>query len=179
MRDVRLELQRWGEHQAQRYVTPKASEDGPGPHPLSRARDFAPGTRERAARLLAGRDGRSRRLVMGAAAGIRAANGSVRISPQWASDPVPCKETRTPGPSMASFDRGLPAEYRWVEQAFTRLQRVSPVQAAAVRIEFTVPASQGTKARLVSEETGVGVSRWQYRRALALGIAFIEGSQGA
>ena len=170
MNDIKLELQRWGEFQAMRYVRPKASEDGPGTHPLSRAREFAPETRERAARLLAGRDGRSRRQIMGA-------NAGTGISPQWASDPITCTETRSPGAPVASFDRGLPPEYRWVEAGLVRLQRTCPVQAAAVRTEFTVQAGQRAKAQIVTRETGVGVSKWQYRRYLALGLAFLSGNR--
>lgn len=165
---LRLELQRWGEHQSQRYARTGRAEDAPGSHPLARAREFAPETRERAAKLLAGRDGRSRRLVMGRATGTG-------ISPAWASDPIPCTETRTPGPTAASFDRGMPPEYRWVEQAIVRLARTCPVQAAVLRVEFTVAGSQGVKARAVAAETGAGVSRWQYRRHLALALAFMEG----
>lgn len=171
MTDLKLELQRWGEFQSERYVRPKASEDGPGTHPLARAREFAPETRERAAKLLAGRDGRSRRAIMGAAAGIG-------ISPVWASDPIPCTETRTPGPPLAQYDRGIPADYRWIEKGIASLSRTHPVRAAVLRFEFQVKVSQGVKARMVSEETGVGLSRWQYRRELALGMAYLEGLKG-
>ena len=170
MSNVKLELQRWGEFQADRYHRPKPSEDGPGAHPLARAREFAPGTRERAAKLLAGRDGRSRRAIMGAAAGTG-------ISPQWASDPIPCTETRTPGPPMASFDKGVPADYAWVEPMLGRLARTCPVQAAVVRAEFTMQASQRAKAQHVSREAGITVSKWQYRRYLALGLAFVMGNR--
>lgn len=165
-----IELQRWAEFQRQRYQRDKAPEEAPGVHPLSRASEFAPGTRERAAKLLAGRDGRSRRLIHGKAAGIG-------IAPAWATDPIPCTETRTPGPPLAQFDRGLPAESHWVERALIALGRTHPVRATVVRKEFMVSASQGVKARMVSEETGVGVSRWQYRRELALGLAFMEGQR--
>lgn len=168
MSNVKLELQRWGEFQAERYSRPQASDDAPGSHPLARAREFAPETRERAARLLAGRDGRSRLSIMGAAAGTG-------ISPQWASDPIPCTETRTPGPPLAQFDRGIPADYRWIEKAIASLARTNPVRAAVLRFEFQVKVSQAVKARMVSEETGVGLSKWQYRRELALGMAYLEG----
>lgn len=162
---IKLELQRWGEFSAQRYVRPKASEDGPGTHPLARAREFAPETRARAAKLLAGRDGRSRRAIAG---------GEYGVQPQWASDPIPCTETRTPGPPIASFDRGMPPEYGWVERGLVGLSRVSPVQAVVVRTEFTVPASQRVKSQIVSRESGVGVSKHQYRRYLALGLAYLS-----
>lgn len=174
MSNVKLELQRWGEFQAERYVRPKASEDGPGTHPLARAREFAPETRERAQKLLAGRDGRARRSIMGAN-GSAIAGGA--MSPQWASDPIPCTETRTPGPPMASFDKGVPADYAWVEPMLGRLARSCPVQAAVVRAEFTMQASQRAKAQYVSREAGVTVSKWQYRRYLALGLAFVMGNR--
>lgn len=167
---VELELQRWGAFQSQRYQRDKTPDDALGSHPLSRAREFAPGTRERAAKLLASRDGRSRRLIHGHAAGIG-------MAPAWSTDPIPCNETRTPGPPLAQFDRGLPAESQWVERALIALGRTHPVRATVVRKEFLVSASQAVKARMVSEETGVGVSRWQYRRELALGLAFMEGQR--
>ena len=168
MTNLKLDLQRWGEHQAARYSRDPERDDAPGTHPLARAREFAPETRERAARLLAGRDGRSRRSIMGDKAGTG-------ISPQWASDPIPCTETRTPGPPLAQFDRGIPSDYRWIEKAIASLSRSHPVRAAVLRYEFQVKVSQAVKARMVSEETGVGLSKWQYRRELALGMAYLEG----
>lgn len=171
MSDLTTDLKRWGEHAAVRYQRDKPGEDAPGAHPLDRARAFAPGTRERAAKLLAGRDGRSRREIQGKPAGLT-------ISPVWATDPIPCTETRTPGPPMAQFDRGIPSEYRWIERGIASLARTHPVRAAVLRYEFLVQVSQGVKARMVSEETGVGLSRWQYRRELALGLAFLDGQRG-
>ena len=171
MSDLTTELRRWGEHAAVRYQRDAPDESAPGAHPLDRARDFAPGTRERAAKLLAGRDGRSRRVIQGRAAGLV-------VSPVWATDPIPCTETRTPGPPMAQFDRGVPPEYRWVDRAIAAISRTNPVRAAVLRYEFQVQVSQGVKARMVSEETGVGLSRWQYRRELALGLAYLDALRG-
>jgi hypothetical protein len=173
--DLRLELERWGNFQSLRFKREQRSEDAPGSHPLSRAREFAPMTRAVAAKLLAGRDGRSRRALQASTAGSSLPSG---IAPHWSTDPIVCKETRTPGPPIAQFDRGMPQEYRWVEHGLINLGRTSPVQAAAVRIEFTVAASQGVKARMVSEETGVGVSKWQYRRVLELGLSYLAGQRG-
>lgn len=170
MTNLKLDLQRWGEHQAARYSRDPDGDDAPGSHPLARAREFAPETRERAQKLLAGRDGRGRRAIMGQAAGTG-------ISPQWASDPIPCTETRTPGPPLASFDRGVPADYAWVEPMLGRLARTCPVQAKVVRTEFTMQASQRAKAQHVSREAGITVSKWQYRRYLALGLAFVNGKR--
>lgn len=165
------DLRRWGEHCAARYQRPPREEGGPGAHPLSRAREFAPGTRARAARLLEGRDGHARRTIM-------AANGSAiaggRIAPAWATDPIPCTETRTPGPSEAAFDRGIPPEYTWVERALIELRRQWPTRVVVLEKEFTVSASQRVKARLVSQETGRTLSRWQYRRELQLGLCFLS-----
>lgn len=165
------DLRRWGEHHAARYQRPRRDDGGPDTHPLSRAREFAPGTRARAARLLEGRDGHDRRAIM-AANGSAIARGC--IAPAWATAPIPCTETRTPGPSEAAFDRGIPPEYTWVERALIELRRQWPTRVVVLEKEFTVSASQGVKARLVSQETGRTLSRWQYRRELQLGLCFLS-----
>lgn len=109
---------------------------------------------------------------MGHAAGMA-------ISPKWASDPIRCpRDDSSSGTPSFQYDRGVPAEYRWVDRAIASLARSNPVRAAVVRTEFVAQVSQGVKARMVSEETGVGLSRWQYRRELALGLAFLEGNRG-
>lgn len=168
-----IDLRRWGWHEANRYNPyPKARDEDPTPddHPLARARHEAPGTRERAAKLLAGRDGRSRRATVGAAAGVK----GMHTVPKWSSDPVRCKQTPGTGWS-AAIDRGIPVEYRWVVEALANLRRTQPTREVVVRTEFTVAASQAAKARIASDESGRRVSRWQYRRELALGLAFLSG----
>lgn len=172
-----LELQRWAYHQAMRYrpyprsVAAVDEPAEPDEHPLARARQFAPGTRERAAKLLQGRDGRSRRMTVGAAIGME-------IVPTWSSDPIRCKESRGGGGSGSSaVDHGIPPEYRWVDEALARLKRTAPVRAIVLRTEFTVNASQLTKARIAAEDYGGSLSKWQYRRELALGLAFMEGQR--
>jgi hypothetical protein len=175
------ELQRWAAYQAQRHRPfPRASNDdvedsGPGDHPLSRARQFAPGTRENAAKLLRGRDGTSRRQAMAAAAGVRGMNAV----PVWACDPVPCKESRIAGPlPMATIDHGIPAEVAWVERGLQSLRRRSPIEAIVLEVEVTVNASQLVKARIAAEKYGGHLSKWQYRRVLALALSFMEGQRG-
>jgi hypothetical protein len=175
------ELHRWAAYQAQRHRPfPRASNDdaedsGPGDHPLSRARQFAPGTRENAAKLLRGRDGTSRRQAMAAVAGVQGMNAV----PVWACDPVPCKESRIAGPlPMATIDHGIPAEVAWVERGLQSLRRRSPIEAIVLEVEVTVNASQLVKARIAAEKYGGHLSKWQYRRVLALALSFMEGQRG-
>lgn len=168
---LKLVLQRWGYYQATRYLPyPRRNDEAPTPdeHPLARAKEFAPGTRERAAKLLLGRDGRSRRQAVGAAIGMA-------IVPKWSSDPIPCKEGKGGGRGgFSSIDRGPLPEYQWIDDALIRLRRKMPVHEIVVRTEFTVNASQLVKARIAAEEYGGHLSKSQYRRCLALGLSYLE-----
>lgn len=175
------DLQRWAAYQAQRHRPfPRASNDDdvtsedPGDHPLSRARQFAPGTRENAAKLLRGRDGQSRRQAMATAAGVR----GMSAVPVWACDPVPCNESRIAGPlPMAIIDHGLPAEVQWIERGLQSLRRRSPIEAIVLEVEVTMNASQLVKARVAAEKYGGSLSKWQYRRVLALALSFMDGQR--
>lgn len=170
------DLQAWAYHQDMRHrpYARAANDDEPTPdeNPISRARQFAPGTREAAAKLLRGRDGHSRRVLMGAAAGVA-------IVPTWACDPVPCKDDGPRHGGSVAIDRGIPPEYEWVQRALIDLQRTHPVRAIAVETEFTVNASQLVRARIAAEKYGGRLSKSQYRRELALGLSFLAGKQPA
>lgn len=168
------DLQAWAFHRDMRHrpYAPAANDDeaAPDEHPIARARQFAPGTRAAAAKLLMGRDGHSRRMTMGAAAGIA-------IVPTWACDPVPCKDDGPRYGGSSAIDRGIPPEYAWIDKALITLSRTQPLQAIVVRTEFTVNASQRVRARIAAEEYGGRLSAWQYRRVLALGLSFLDGQR--
>lgn len=169
---LKIELARWAEFQSMRHQPPAKDEDGPGFHPLSRAREFAPGTRQAAAKALKGRNGYGRLAYMGERGS--AVSGS-DIAPSWSCDPIVCTETRHYGPPLASIDRGIPPGWEWVDHGLAALQREHRVRAICVRVEVTVQASQGTKARIAAEEYGGHLSKWQYRRELQLGLSFMAG----
>src|SRR5688572_32773396 len=75
------QLRRWGCAQANRYAYSRGDRSV---HALQQARDLAPGTVENAMRDLIGRDGRSRRRILAAGAGVK----GMSIVPQWAVDAV-------------------------------------------------------------------------------------------
>jgi len=139
-------LRAWGHAQANRYALSHADRSV---HVLDKARDFAPGTKERALRDLVGRDGISRRRFMGERCGVDA----MHILPTWAVDPI--RSTNDAGkphdnPEIA-VDMGIPDDLRWVESALGALSRQYPLRAAVVRVEFTVSASQAVKARMACD----------------------------
>ena len=174
--DVVIEMQRWAEFQRMRHQRPERVEDAPGDHPLSRARQFAPGTRAAAAKLLASRDGRGRRRIMAQAAGGAAVG--MELSPMWASDAIRCKGDPSFGPGVSSVDRGMPPGYEWIDRGLRQLRQTHPVRAIVLHTEFTVNASQLVRARIAAEEYGGCLSKWQYRRELALGLSYMC-NQGA
>lgn len=174
-------FRRWGAAQSARY-----DRQTTGDHVLSRAREFAPMTRERAEKRLRGRDGISRRLLMGAAAGRTTLAGVVLPVPTWACDPVAGKESREAcGPirgaggdgaehKPASWVDPLPDELRWVERGYAHLARINTMRARVFREEFSGTGTQTMKAGRIAAEYGGTFTVWQYRAELAKAIAFVE-----
>lgn len=176
------ELRRWGYAQVNRYFQPEDSART-REHAISKAREFAPMTRERAAQKLAGRDGFSRRALMAQKHGVGAdGKPKMAVVPEWAVDPVPCTETRNNGPRTpggGAVDLGIPDELRWVDRAIRRLAKVSEIRALVLRTEFTTAASYRVKAKLVEEQYGGRFSADMYRRELALALEFVRGGREA
>lgn len=178
---LRSDLKRWGEARAYRYERKDA-----GPHVLSRAREFAPGTAERALRQLLGRDGRGRRTLMGAAAGrFTKARKPIPV-PMWACDPVPSRDDCRGGgfdspltPQSVAWVDPMPDELHWIDQALTELARVNLMRMLVLREEFSGHGTQRTKAERVAEEYGGELTVWQYRRELVKALAFLEAKQPA
>jgi len=144
---------------------------------LEKARDMAPGTRERALRDLVGRDGSSRRRFMADRSGVE----GMGMLPAWAVDPVrSTNDADKPhdNPEIA-VDVGIPDELRWVEQALASMMRQHPLRALVLHTEYTVSASQAVKARMVAEKYGGALSVWQYRRELQRAVDWMGGRAAA
>lgn len=183
------DLKRWGNARNARYDRPTRDE-----HVLSRARDFAPMTRAKAEKRLMGRDGISRRLLMGAAAGriMRNPRGEiVRVLPVpiWACDPVPSRNDAGPGfdaepwsdpdtgRRSASWVDLMPDDLLWIERALASLERRSTIQTMVVRQEFCETGTQRMKAARVAEEYGGRFTYDMYRKELRKAMEFLEVSQ--
>jgi hypothetical protein len=170
MTAIRECLRAWGQAEVGRYCYSRSDRSH---HMLSHAMEIAPGTKERAERKLIGRNGLDRRELMAQGSGVQ----GMRAIPMWACDPIRAKNDADPPhdrPEIA-VDTGIPESLRWVERAILGLRRQSDLQAVIVRTEYTVSASQGVKAHMVSQETGLKLSKWQYRRELALAEAWLAG----
>lgn len=163
-------LRAWGHAQANRFALSHADRSV---HVLDKARDFAPGTKERALRDLVGRDGTERRRFMARRSGADA----MHILPTWAVDPIRSTNNADrphDNPEIA-VDMGIPDKLRWVESALLAMERQNLLRALIVRTEYTVAASQAVKARMVAEKYGGELSVWQYRRELQRGVDWMGG----
>lgn len=168
------ELRRWGHAQVNRFALSRADRSA---HVLERARDMAPKTPERAMRDLVARDGTDRRRLMAAGSGVK----GLRIVPLWAADPIrAANDADRPhdNPEIA-VDVGVPDELRWIDRALASMERQHPLRALIVRTEFTVPASQAVKARMVAEQYGGSLTLRQYRYELAKALDWTRGRAAA
>lgn len=173
---LKEQLRHWGHYQEHRFCAPLDPEDVPSKveHPLARAQQFAPGAKREWAPPL--RDGHDRRMLMGAAAGRVSRNGFPLPVAQWAVDPIPCSETRAlvSRSTTAAVMVGSPEEYRWIDRALSDLYRQNMVRALVVLEEFTGRGSQAKRAEVVAQKLGGTFTKWQYRKELDKGIAFME-----
>lgn len=173
---LKEQLKHWGHYQEHRFCAPLDPEEmsSKAEHPLAKAQQFAPGAKRGRAPLL--RDGHDRRMLMGAAAGRVSRNGVVVPVARWAVDPIPCSETRalvSRSPSAAVMV-GSPDEYRWIDRALSDLYRQNMVRALVVLEEFTGRGSQAKRAEAVAKKLGASFTKWQYRKELDKGMAFME-----
>ncbi|HHA2558837.1 TPA: hypothetical protein ACOEOH_000321 [Stenotrophomonas maltophilia] len=173
---LKEQLKHWGHYQEHRFCAPLDPEDVPSKaeHPLARAQQFAPGAKREWVPLL--RDGHDRRMLMGAAAGRLSRHGAVLPVAPWAVDPIPCTETRTlvSRSATAAVMVGSPDEYRWIDRALSDLYRQNMVRALVVLEEFTGRGSQAQRAAVVAKKLGAAFTKWQYRKELDKGMAFME-----
>ena len=166
--DLKSMLKAWGHAVVNRHAMTRT--DHTTVHVMSKVRDHAPGTKERADRKLVGRDGSSRRMFM--AGKIKCGMKSVPI---WAVDPVPARNDAgrpRDNPEIA-VDVGIPDELRWIDDAVRALERQSPIRGLVVMTEFTVRAGQQAKARMVAEKYGGEFSYSMYRRELEKALEVI------
>ncbi len=101
--------------------------------------------------------------------------------PMWAADPIRASNDADhphDNPEIA-VDVGVPDELRWIDRALASMERQYPVRALIVRTEFTVPASQAVKARMVAEQYGGVLTLRQYRYELAKATDWLRGSIAA
>ena len=143
-------------------------------------------TRAKAQKRLMGRDGISRRMAMGVAAGRVVTNPRGEVVgvlpvPIWACDPVPCKNRGSFGGSEAPITAQsvawvdpIPDDLHWIDRALAQLERVNRMRAQILREEFMGTGTQTMKARRVAEEYGGELTVWQYRKELGKALAFLE-----
>lgn len=170
------QLRAWGFHMSGGRVEgeqrPSAAD-----HPIERAREFAPMTRQRAARLLAGRDGSGRRKIMAQA--INATSGYpglkiVRVAPVWSCDPVRCKQTGGNG-GGGYVQPEVPDDLKWIDRALAQIGRDAPVRAMVLRTELIEGGSHRRKAGVVAEAYGGNFTVRQYRYELQRAMDFMRG----
>lgn len=168
---IELLLIEWGA--LAKYVEAK-SEAGSDFHVLQRARDFAPGTREKAAAQLVGRDGSERRR-MHARKIAEQSEGKVRMEkvPMWAVDPVAGKTTRKATPPERIGD-SIPPRLKAVHAAALELYRVDKIAGLVLRQEYCAYGSQGTKAERVAVALEVPFGVRMYREALARAMGWMH-----
>jgi hypothetical protein len=173
---LKEQLKHWGHYQEHRFCAPLVPTEAPSRdnHPLARAQQFAQGAKRERPPLL--RDGYERRMLLGAGAGRVSRSGAVLPVAAWAVDPISCAETRTlvSRSATAAVMVGSPDEYRWIDRALSDLYRQNMVCALVVLEEFTGRGSQATRAEAVAKKLGAKFTKWQYRKELDKGIAFME-----
>jgi hypothetical protein len=135
------------------------------------AMQVAPGRKVRRVKL-APRDGYTRRLIMGRAAGLGHA------IPMAFVDPVPCKETRSSGYQP---ERPVPGEVQHVEATVKALERVDLLRGLCLRAHYCVEGDREEKALWVTDEfrkakhDAARVTVNVLKNEAAFGRAWVEG----
>ncbi|WP_414539275.1 hypothetical protein [Stenotrophomonas forensis] len=116
------QLRAWGHAQVNPFALSRADRST---HVPEKARDMAPGTRERALRDLVGRDGGDRRRFMAARSGV----AGMGMLPAWAVDPARSTNDADKPHDNAEIavDVGIPDNLRWVERALASMMRQHPI----------------------------------------------------
>lgn len=171
-RELEELLQEWGALSKYQQARTEGASDF---HVLQRAKDFAPGTRAKAARRLIGRDGYERRAYMArdlAACGVRAV-------PMSYVDPVKGTESRKGGGiSDAPARDDTPPHLRRVKAAASELYRIDTLRGLVLRQEYCAYGPQVEKAERVSEALGSRIGLRVYREALAHAKGWMQGRLG-
>lgn len=174
--ELKAELKRWGYYTVTRYTV---FHDGPsaGDNVLAKTQDLAPGTKEKAAIELVGRDGTGRLVYMAKKLGL----ASMEILPEWAVDPIRAKNDagapRSTYPETA--DHGMPEHFRWIDRALSQIWRESPLREMVVRQEFCERGTQRMKARRIELAYGGRFTVAMYRNELRRALDFLSAKQAA
>lgn len=182
MADDRFEnlLKAWG-----KAYWSEATDDGYGrrsrsdSHPIARSMEFAPGKRNRRATKRAqGRDGRSRRIIMAIAVGLK----GFHIVPAEFSDPIRCKETRS---VHYQPEAPVPPELQRIEKAVRDLEQSgvprSFLRALSLRVNYCTGGDHREKAETVNEmmrkvnKDFPGISVDTFRDELLYGRIWVHG----
>jgi len=165
--DVEKLLSEWG---ALSKYTAQRKEGTTDAHILERGRAFAPGTRQRAAARLVGRDGFDRRRIM--AAGL--ASCGINIVGTNFVDPIPCNESRHVGPHQSVAD-SVPPHLRRINAIASDLYRADTLCGLCLRQEYCGYGTQADKAARVGVALGMAIGVRIYREALARAKGWVMG----
>ena len=175
MNDQELEqlLTEWGALSKYQQARTEGATDF---HILQRARDFAPGTRARAAQRLIGRDGTARRTYMARDLAVC----GVRMVPMAYVDPVKGSgSSKGGGISDAPVRDNTPLYLRRVEQAALELYRIDTLRGLVLRQEYCGYGPQAEKAERVSVAVGSRIGLRVYRESLAHAKGWMHGRLAA
>lgn len=169
---LRAELKRWGYFTITRFTVFRDGVSA-GDSVLAAALDLAPGTKEKAALELVGRDGTGRLVYMARKLGEQC---GLDILPDWAVDPIRAKNDagapRSTYPEKA--DHGMPDEFRWIDRALSQIWRQSPIREMVVRQEFCERGTQRMKSRRVELHYGGRFTVAMYRHELKRALDFLS-----
>lgn len=165
--DLVSRLRHWGHATVVRHAR-KMDGHSAGDHILAKHKDLAPGTKEKAERLLVERCGVSRRLRMAQSAG--GSMVGMTIAPLWSCDPIPAKnDADRPHDNPTSWvDVGLPDDLLPVDRAIRHLERQENgrLRWMIVREEYTGTGTQRMKCARVAQAYGGKLTLRQYRQEL-------------
>jgi hypothetical protein len=171
--DIDTLLKGWGLYYGERSrVHYTRSSEPPDVHPLARARQFAPGKKDK--RIAADRAGYARRRLMAQALEF------LQIVPVGFVDPVPCKETRS---FRLAAEQPVPPVLAGVEQAVKALEQVDVLRAVCVRARYCIDGTDADRALWATAEMqklsrSADVSAATMRAEAAFARAWLAGKLG-
>jgi len=167
--DLELLLIAWGRAYGETRGAEWDEDRSPtGDSPTARGMQFAPGTREAATRRLSTLDraGYDRRALMHAFAAA-GADGALALTPAWACDPVPARETRQRYSEAPRYSPLFTAELERVQGAWLALRRFDQLPAECLRVQYQVRGmTQLEKIDVVTANVDIAVGLKRYRDEL-------------
>lgn len=168
--DLELLLIAWGRAYGETRGAEWDEDRSPtGDSPTARGLVFAPGTREVAAKRLSSysRGGFDRRALMHAYERA-AADGALALTPAWACDPVPARETRQRYSEAPRYSPLFTAELERVQGAWLALLRFDQLPAECLRVQYQVRGlTRPEKADLVTGNLRLAVSAKRFKDELS------------